>query len=196
MSTSTAPRASAVGLFCSANEGLPERFRQAARQLGAAIAREGMTLVYGGGARGLMGVAATAAADAGGHVIGIMSRAVASREGSLTRIGEFHLCETLMDRKARMIALADGFIALPGGIGTLDEITDVVTLNDIGSITKPLVLCDIDGFWSPLEALIGHFSSHGMLRPGVERALHFAGSVEASIAAVRSHMTSLERTAP
>lgn len=192
MSPVAASRAGAVGLFCSANEGLPDRYKQAASDLGTAVARERITLVYGGGARGLMGIAARAAADAGGHVVGIMSRAVASREGALTRIGEFHLAETLMDRKARMIALADAFIALPGGIGTLDEITDVVTLNDIGSIAKPLVLCNIDGFWSPLEALLGHFRHRGMLRPGIERAVHFAASVDASIAVVRSAIHKLE----
>lgn len=179
-------RSEAIGLFCSANNGLPEHFQHAAAAFGAAVARDGLTLVYGGGARGLMGIAARAAADRGGRVVGIMSRAVASREGALTRIGEFHLAETLMDRKARMIALADVFVALPGGIGTLDEITDVVTLNDIGTITKPLVLCNIGGFWSPLQALLAHFRDSGMLRPGIEGAIRVAATVEDTLAVVRS----------
>ncbi|HRD77224.1 MAG TPA: TIGR00730 family Rossman fold protein, partial [Hyphomicrobiaceae bacterium] len=170
-----------MALFCSANDVAVRQFGDVAEAFGAAVATAGYTLVYGGGARGLMGIAAKAAHAAGGLVHGVMSQALRDREGALEAIGTLEIAGTLMDRKARMIALANAFVALPGGIGTLDEFTDVVTLNDIGTIAKPIIICNAKGFWTPLVGLMQHLDGHGMLRAGTRRAVIVADGVATTI---------------
>lgn len=167
-----------VCLFCSAAEGLPPSARAIAAEFGAACATGGLRLVYGGSGRGLMGIAARAAAEAGGEVLGIMPRHLIRPERAAENIGTLVIVESLAERKQRMTEAADLFVALPGGIGTLNELIEMLTLNDLGLQAKPVILCATDGFWEPFTALIERFQAYGVLRASVERYLRHAGSVE------------------
>ena len=121
-----------VCLFCSAAESLPAPAQQLAAEFGAASAAHGLRLVYGGSSRGLMGVAARAAAAAGGDVLGIMPRRLIRPERAAENVGTLVIVESLAERKQRMTEAADLFVALPGGIGTLNELIEMLTLNDLG----------------------------------------------------------------
>ena len=155
----------AVGLFCSANAKLPEFMTAAARDFGRECGRRGWSMVYGGSRNGLMGEAATAALAAGGAVIGVMPHFLVAREAAKRDITHLHLVDTLAQRKEKMIELADIFVCLPGGIGTLDELLEVLTTNDLGHHDKPIYLCNIDGFWTPFHAMIEALAARGVMRP-------------------------------
>ena len=167
-----------VCLFCSAAESLPAPAQQLAAEFGAASAAHGLRLVYGGSSRGLMGVAARAAAAAGGDVLGIMPRRLIRPERAAENVGTLVIVESLAERKQRMTEAADLFVALPGGIGTLNELIEMLTLNDLGLQAKPVILCATDGFWEPFTALIERFRAYGVLRPSVGQYLRHASSVE------------------
>ena len=167
-----------VCLFCSAVEDLPVSARELATEFGAACAARGLRLVYGGSGRGLMGIAARAAAAAGGEVLGIMPRHLIRPERAAENIGTLLIVESLAERKQRMTEAADLFVALPGGIGTLNELIEMLTLNDLGLQAKPVILCASDGFWQPFVAMIERFRAYGVLRPSVERSLRLAVSVD------------------
>jgi len=167
-----------VCLFCSAVEDLPVSARELATEFGAACAARGLRLVYGGSGRGLMGIAARAAAAAGGEVLGIMPRHLIRPERAAENIGTLLIVESLAERKQRMTEAADLFVALPGGIGTLNELIEMLTLNDLGLQSKPVILCASDGFWQPFVAMIERFRAYGVLRPSVERSLRVAASVD------------------
>jgi uncharacterized protein (TIGR00730 family) len=167
-----------VCLFCSAVEDLPAAARSLAAEFGAACAARGLRLVYGGSGRGLMGIAARAAAAAGGEVLGIMPRQLIRPERAADNIGTLQIVDSLAERKQRMAEASDLFVALPGGIGTLNELIEMLTLNDLGLQDKAVILCAEDDFWRPFVALIERFRAYGVLRPSVERSLRFAASVE------------------
>ena len=167
-----------VCLFCSSAEGLPAPARELAAEFGAACAARGLRLVYGGSGRGLMGIAARAAAAAGSEVLGIMPRHLVRPERAATDVGTFEVVETLAERKQRMADCADLFVALPGGIGTLDELLEMLTMNDLGLQDKPVILCASDDFWRPFVVLIERFRAYGVLRESVTRTLRVAGSVD------------------
>jgi len=167
-----------VCLFCSAAEGLPAPAQQLAAEFGAACAARSLRLVYGGSGRGLMGVAARAAAAAGGDVLGIMPRRLIRPERAAENIGTLVIVESLAERKQRMSEAADLFVALPGGIGTLNELIEMLTLNDLGLQAKPVILCATDGFWAPFTALVERFRAYGVLRASVGQYLRHASSVE------------------
>ena len=166
-----------VCLFCSSGENLPAAARELAAEFGAACAARGLRLVYGGSSRGLMGIAARAAAQAGGEVLGIMPHHLVRPERAATDLGAFKVVESLAERKRLMAENADSFVALPGGIGTLDELLEMLTMNDLGLQDKPVILCSSDGFWEPFAAMIDRFRSYGVLRASVERTLLVANSV-------------------
>jgi uncharacterized protein (TIGR00730 family) len=167
-----------VCLFCSAVEDLPAAARSLAAEFGAACAARGLRLVYGGSGRGLMGIAARAAAAAGGEVLGIMPRQLIRPERAADNVGTLQIVDTLAERKQRMAEASDLFVALPGGIGTLNELIEMLTLNDLGLQDKAVILCAEDDFWRPFVAMIERFRAYGVLRPSVERSLRFAASVE------------------
>ncbi len=169
-----------VAVFCSASEGLPAVTQDLARDLGRLCGARGIRVVYGGGARGLMGVVARAAHQAGGAVCGFMLDALRNREGANVGIGELHFVSTLDERQRSILREAQAVIALPGGIGTLDELTQVLTLDDIGLAHKPVCLCDADDFWDPFFAMIEQFDAYGVIRPSLRRDLMRArGAAEA-----------------
>jgi uncharacterized protein (TIGR00730 family) len=167
-----------VCLFCSAKEGLPAAAQSVAAEFGAACATRGLRLVYGGSGRGLMGVAARAAVAAGGEVLGIMPRQLMRPEHAAPDLGTLVIVETLAERKQRMADASDLFVAIPGGIGTLNELIEMLTLNDLGLQAKPVILCASDGFWQPFTALIERFQSYGVLRSSIAQYLRHAASVE------------------
>jgi hypothetical protein len=166
-----------VCLFCSAKEDLPAAAQRLAAEFGEACAARGLRLVYGGSGRGLMGVAARAAVAAGGEVLGIMPRHLMRPEHAAADLGTLLIVETLADRKQRMSEASDLFVAIPGGIGTLNEMIEMLTLNDLGLQAKPVILCATDGFWEPFTALVERFGAYGVLRPSIAKYLRHAGSV-------------------
>lgn len=176
-----------VCLFCSAAENLPETAQTAARCFGEEVARRGWRLVYGGSARGLMGIAARAAIAAGGRVLGIMPGHLTGRESVAADITELRIVRSLAERKELMIQTADAFLALPGGVGTLDELLEVISTYDIGLHAKPTVLCNVDGFWDSFAAMIEAQSAYGVIRQTALRSFAVAADVDAALAMLAAH---------
>lgn len=151
----------------------------AIRELGTELARRGLTLVYGGAHRGLMGVLADATLAAGGRVVGIIPQALVDLEVAHTGLTELHVVSTMHQRKAMMFELADAFVVAPGGFGTLEEAFETLTGLQLGYHAKPIVFMDVDGFWPALEAFLDHAVTADVLRPEV-RALFRTASGPAS----------------
>lgn len=154
-----------VCVFCGSRFGEPDRFRAAAASLGAEIAGRGLRLVYGGGRVGLMGVVADAVLRHGGEVIGVIPDLLANREIPHLGLSELVLTGSMHERKAKMAELADGFIALPGGFGTLEEFCEVLTWAQLGIHRKPIGLLDVDHFFDPLVAYFDTLVDHGFVPP-------------------------------
>jgi uncharacterized protein (TIGR00730 family) len=159
-----------VCVFAGSNAGAREGYLLAARELGAELARRGHGMVYGGARRGLMGACADAALAGGGQVIGVLPRALSSREIAHPNLSRLHVVESLHERKAMMSALSDGIVALPGGCGTLDELFEAVTWAQLGLHEKPIGLLDADGYYAPLFALFEHMNTEGFVRPPLRLA--------------------------
>lgn len=154
-----------ICVFCGSNLGTRLVYREAAARVGELIARRGLRLVYGGGNVGLMGVVADAALGAGGEVVGVIPRTLMARELGHGGVTELHVVGTMHERKALMADLSDGFLALPGGYGTLEEFCEILTWAQLGIHRKPCGLLDVDGYWSPLCALFDHAVDEGFLHP-------------------------------
>lgn len=152
-----------VCVFCGSSEGLRTEYRHAAEQLGRLLARGGHTLVYGGGSVGLMGALADATLAAGGRVIGVIPKALAVREVAHGGLTELRVVATMHERKALMADLADAFVALPGGFGTLDELFEVVTGAQLGIHGKPIGLLDVAGYFGPLIQLVERAIGEGFI---------------------------------
>ena len=135
-------------VFCGSNSGSDPRFAEAADILGKELAQQKIGLVFGGGAVGLMGITARAALAEGGSVIGVIPRQLFDREVGLKECSELRVVETMHERKAMMADLSDGFIALPGGIGTLDELCEIMTWAQLGIHGKPIALLNTAGYWN------------------------------------------------
>ena len=146
----------AIAVFCGSNFGASDAFSQGAAQLGAALAAAGITLVYGGTTKGLMGVVADAALAHGGAVHGVITERLHAKGHSHAGLTRHEISPTLRARKERMAELADAFIALPGGIGTIEEFMEVWTMNQLGEVDKPAGLLDTEGFYAPFLAFIDH----------------------------------------
>ena len=154
-----------VCVFCASSPGSDPAVTEATVELGRLLAERGIELVYGGGAVGLMGLVADTVMEAGGTVVGVIPAGLFSAEvghQGLTRLEEV---ATMHERKARMYELADAFIALPGGFGTLEELAETLTWNQIGLLTKPVGVLDVGGFWQPLLALFDGMVDRTILKP-------------------------------
>lgn len=154
-----------VCVFCGSSEGRDPAFANAAVALGRALARRGVALVYGGAQVGLMGRVADAVLAEGGHVIGVIPRALMTREVAHARLPDLRVVDSMHERKAMMVELSDGFIALPGGIGTFEELCETLTWAQLGLHDKPCALLDVAGFYAPLLALLDRAVDAGFLRP-------------------------------
>lgn len=165
-------------VFCGSNLGARDSYAEAARGLGRLLAERGLTLVYGGAAIGLMGAVADGALAAGGQVIGIMPRALFEREIAHPGISELRKVESMHERKALMADLADGFVGLPGGIGTLEEVFEMWTWGQLGYHTKPVGLLNVDGFFDALIAFVAHQTEELFMRPAHRDMLLVDGSAD------------------
>ncbi len=166
-----------VCVYCGSADGNDPRFAAAADELGRTLADAGVAVVYGGGSLGLMGRVARAAMAAGGRVVGIIPQFLHDREVMLREVTELIVTEDMHTRKRMMFDRSDGFVALPGGIGTLEELVEMMTWSQLGQHEKPIVVANIEGFWDPLAELIGHMKSAGFIRPEWDVAYDVVASV-------------------
>lgn len=154
-----------VCVFCGSAAGVKPEYAEAARELGREVARRGTGLVYGGGAVGLMGIAADAALSAGAEVIGVIPHGLLKREVGHGGGVEMHVVDTMHERKAMMAGLSDGFIVLPGGYGTLEEAVEALTWAQLGIQAKGVVFLDVEGFWTPFLDVLDFMVAQGFVRP-------------------------------
>jgi uncharacterized protein (TIGR00730 family) len=170
-----------ITVFMAANPGNSPRYGEVAAELGTAIARRGIRLVYGGGNVGLMGIVADACLAAGGHVTGVITSQLVAREVVHRGLDELHIVASMHERKAKMNALADGIIALPGGYGTLDETFEALTWVQLGLTQTPVVLLDVDGFWDPMLVAIDTIVDAGFVRAEHRALARRADAVDQAI---------------
>ena len=152
-------------VFCGSSHGANPAYADAARNLGGELARRGIGLVYGGGNVGLMGVIADGVLAAGGEVIGVIPEALMAKELGHKGIQDLRVVKTMHERKAMMAELSDGFIALPGGIGTFEEFFEIVTWAQLGFHSKPCALLNVNGFYDPLLHLLDHAIAERFVKP-------------------------------
>ncbi|MEN0000579.1 MAG: TIGR00730 family Rossman fold protein [Pseudomonadota bacterium] len=158
-----------ICVYCGSSPGIDPKFPQNAYRLGESIAQAGLRLVYGGGTNGLMGAVAQGVMDRGGSVMGIIPEFLMSKEATekaLGRLDELVVTEDMHERKHRMFEEADAFVTLPGGIGTLEEVIEIMTWAQLGRHDKPIVLANFAGFWDPLIALLDHMRSSEFIHTG------------------------------
>jgi uncharacterized protein (TIGR00730 family) len=160
-----------VCVFCGASPGASPVFAEAAAAVGTALAGRGVGVVYGGGRVGLMGVVADAALAAGGEVAGVIPRGLVDRELAHADVSELHVVETMHERKALMNELSDGFLTLPGGLGTLEEVADVVSWAQLGLHAKPVGVLNVSGYFDGLLAWVERATSDGFVRTEHARLL-------------------------
>src|ERR1700722_1520116 len=167
-----------VCVYCGSSPGSDPAFAQAAKALGKALAQNGVRLVYGGGSVGMMGTLARAVLDHGGKGTGIIPEILTRRERPEPLTEDMIVTRDMHERKRRMFELADALVALPGGVGTLEELVEQLTWAQIGRHRKPILIADIDHFWDPLRALIAHMEKLQFIRAGLNVNLLVAERIE------------------
>ena len=168
-------------LYCGSSSGSRPEFADAAAELGRTMASRGIGLVYGGGSVGLMGVAADAALAAGGEVVGVITEQLLAAEVAHRGVTSLEVVGSMHERKARMCDLADGFVVLPGGFGTVDEFAEMLTWNQLGIVAKPVVLVDLHGYWALFLDWIEHAAELGFVRPAHRGLARRASTVAEAI---------------
>jgi hypothetical protein len=167
-----------ICVYCGSGPGTNPAFMEAARRFGRILAENRIGLVYGGGSAGLMGACADAVLDHGGHVTGVIPEFLTDREHLLMRAQERIITRDLHERKRLMFERADAFVALPGGVGTLEELVEQLTWAQLGRHRKPILIANIDGFWDPLCALIDHMEKLQFIRAGLNINLLVADRID------------------
>src|SRR3954464_4966521 len=167
-----------VCVYCGSGSGSNPRFVEAATALGKVFAENSIRLVYGGGSVGLMGAVAKSVLDHGGSVTGIIPDFLIKKERMLDRPQELIITPDMHERKRLMFERSDAFVALPGGVGTLEELVEQLTWQQLGRHSKPVLLANIDGFWEPLLALFGHMRATEFIRPSLAVNILKADRVE------------------
>jgi uncharacterized protein (TIGR00730 family) len=175
-----------VCVYCGSGAGTNPRFIEAASALGKTLAENGIRLVFGGGSVGMMGAVASAVLDHGGSVTGIIPDFLTTREHALNRVQETIITPDMHERKRLMFERSDAFVALPGGIGTLEELVEQLTWKQLGRHAKPVLLANIDGFWEPLLALLAHMRATQFIRVGQSVDILQAERVEDILPRLRS----------
>ncbi|MGC4047896.1 MAG: TIGR00730 family Rossman fold protein [Armatimonas sp.] len=165
----------AICVYCGSSFGKSAVYGDAARALGTILAEREISLIYGGASSGLMGIVADAVLDAGGKAIGVLPDFMKDKEIAHTRLSQLYVVDSMHERKAKMASLADGFIALPGGFGTLEEIFEALTWAQVDIHNKPCAFLNINGYFDMLFTFMDHMASEGLLRPR-HRALPLLGS--------------------
>lgn len=168
-----------VCVFCGSAPGVRPEYAALARDLGSGLADRGIGLVSGGASVGLMGTVADAALAAGGEVVGVIPQALVDREIAHPRLTDLHVVGSMHERKARMAELSGAFVAIPGGMGTLEELFEVFTWRQLGLHAKPIVLLDVADYWQGLLAFLGHAEDEGFLRAGHRATLELEREVPA-----------------
>ena len=167
-----------VCVYCGSGPGTNPHFMESARAFGKVLAESGIRLVYGGGSLGIMGAVASSVLDHGGMVTGIIPDFLKLRENALKRVQEMIVTPDMHERKRQMFERSDAFVALPGGIGTLEELVEQLTWQQLGRHSKPVLLANIDGFWEPLFALLTHMRETQFIRQGLAVEILKADRVE------------------
>jgi hypothetical protein len=175
-----------ICVYCGSGPGHNPAFAEGARALGRILATLRIGLVYGGGSLGLMGETARATLKHGGHVTGIIPGFLSEREHMLIEAQELIVVDDMHQRKQLMFAKSDAFVALPGGLGTLEEFVEQLTWTQLGRHTKPIVLANIEGFWNPLLALFDGMSGEGFIRPGLELKMIVVDDVAKIVPAIEA----------
>jgi uncharacterized protein (TIGR00730 family) len=175
-----------ICVYCGSSPGINPAYAEAARSLGRALAENGVGLVYGGGGLGLMGEIARSVLEHGGRVTGIIPEFLSEKERMLLDATELNVVKDMHERKRLMFDKADAFVALPGGIGTLEELVEQLTWAQLGRHNKPIVLVDIEGFWSPLVELLAHLRGEGFIRQDMDVRLRTVDRAEDVLDAVRT----------
>ena len=173
-----------ICVYCGSGTGHNPAYVEAAREFGRILVKDGIGLVYGGGSLGLMGEVAKTVLHEGGHVTGIIPGFLSEREHMLLEVQELHVVEDMHQRKRLMFLKSDAFVALPGGLGTLEEFVEQLTWSQLGRHNKPIVLANIDGFWDPLLALFKRMQGEAFIRPGLELRLELVDRVEDIVPAI------------
>ncbi|MBN9256557.1 MULTISPECIES: TIGR00730 family Rossman fold protein [unclassified Mesorhizobium] len=176
-----------VCVYCGSSPGHDEIYVKAGHLLGRSIAKSGLRLIYGGGTKGIMGAVSEGALRAGGKVTGIIPRFLINKEATetaLNRLDELLITENMHERKHRMFEKSDAFVALPGGIGTVEEIVEIMTWAQLGHHRKPIVFGNVDGFWNPMLALLDHMSSAGFIHTAHKVKPLVVDDPEAIVAAI------------
>ena len=166
-----------ICVYCGSSPGTVPAFMEAARAFGVVLASNGIRLVFGGGAGGIMGAIAKSVLDHGGKVTGIIPEFLVAREHAMRGADNLIVTRDMHERKRKMFEMADAFVALPGGIGTLEEVVEQITWVQLGRHRKPILLANIEGFWNPLCALIDHMKTLEFIRDDLNFDLLIADSV-------------------
>lgn len=185
-----------VCVYCGSSFGTDPDYEAAATRLGQLLAENGIRLVYGGGSIGLMGTIARATLDAGGSVTGIIPHFLEEREIMLSSVDDLIVTEDMHERKHLMFQKADAFIALPGGIGTLEEAVEMMTWAQLGQHRKPIVLANVNGFWSPLITLLDHMRAQGFIRPETEVPYIIAKGIDDALPLLEDAVSSAPAETP
>ena len=173
-----------VCVFCGASPGRRPGYLEVAARLGRELAGRGIGLVYGAGGVGVMGAVSDAALEAGGRVTGVIPRALVEREAGRTDLDDLRVVASMHERKALMHELSDGFIALPGGLGTFEELFEILTWRQLGLHAKPVALLDVDGYFDPLVAMLDHATSEGFVVRGDRELVVRAKTIDDALAAL------------
>ena len=177
-----------VCVYCGSNVGTSPAYAEAARTLGRALAEANIGLVYGGGGLGLMGEVARTVLAHGGRVTGIIPEFLSEKERMLRDAHEMIVVDDMHQRKKLMFDRSDAFVALPGGIGTLEELVEQLTWAQLGRHSKPIVVVDVDGFWAPFAELLSHMRREGFIRNGMDVRLVTVDRAEDVLAAVNANI--------
>lgn len=181
---------SSLAVFLGSSPGADPGWARLARETGRVLAGRGIQVVYGGGGLGLMGELAAGALEAGGRVVGVIPEDMVQREWGRADLTELHVVGSMHERKAMMAARADAFLALPGGLGTLEEIFEVWTWRVIGYHRKPVGFLDVDGFWAPLLAGVRRLGEAGFVAPAALDDLVVASTLDEALAGLEARLLS------
>jgi uncharacterized protein (TIGR00730 family) len=176
-----------ICVFCGSSMGVAPAYQKAARDLGRFLVQQHLDLVYGGGGIGLMGILADTVLSLGGSVYGVITDALMTREVGHCHLTELLIVPTMHERKAQMSSLADGFIALPGGFGTFEELFEVITWAQLGLHSKPIGLMNVEGYFTPLLELIDHGVQEGFILSSHRRLVMASQEAEALLSSMRSY---------
>jgi uncharacterized protein (TIGR00730 family) len=183
-------------VYCGSGPGKSPAYMAAARTLGKSLAQNGIGLVYGGGSLGLMGETARAVLENGGRVTGIIPEFLTLKERMLTDVQELIVTASMHERKLSMFEKSDGFIVLPGGLGTLEELSEISTWAQLERHDKPIIICNIEGYWDPLLTLLNHMREEHFIRPGLDFKFRVVDDASLAVPAALDHMARTRETVP